>query len=99
MLLHDLARFSVSIHEILASQKQITAHLKNATQLERPGYLTGRRKKPEHLHDITSDPIRDDGNAEALARARLVIRQYLGKRKCGFDGETDGAEARRIEGV
>jgi hypothetical protein len=99
MPLHHLARFPVSIHEILASQKQITAHLENAAQLERPRYLTGRRKEPEHLHDITSNPACENGHTETFAGARLVVGQDLREREGGLDGKADGAEACGVEGV
>jgi hypothetical protein len=89
----------VPINQILHPQKRITAHLENAAQLERPGYLAGRREEPEHLHEVTRQPACQHTDPETLTGARLVVRVDLGERQCGFDGKSDVADCSGVEGV
>lgn len=58
---------SVPIHQVLAAKNEITAHLEDAAEFERPGYFTGCCEEPEHLHDIARDPTCDDRDTEPFA--------------------------------
>jgi len=66
--------FPIPINPILHPKERITAHLKYATQLERPRYFTRRRKEPEHFHQVTRQPAHQHRHPEPSAGTRLVVR-------------------------
>jgi hypothetical protein len=97
MILDAPSRFrSVSIPIILHPQKQITTSLKDTAQFERPRDLASGCEEPEHLHCVTSYPASKDRDSEALARPRLVVGIYLGKRERGFHRESNVSDNRWV---
>ncbi len=73
MIFYISSHVSFSVDPVLAAQNEVAAHLENATELERPGYLTGCCKEPEHLHNVTCNPANYDRYAEALAGLCSVV--------------------------
>lgn len=77
---------------------RITARLKDATQLERPGYNLLTQKEIAHLHAVAGHPIEYNGGTKALAGFSSVVFQDLGDRENSFDGESGVAQEGDIEG-
>ena len=90
---------SVSIHEVLDPEEDITPRLEDAAQLKGPGYLGRRGEEPEHLHGVTHEPRDQDRRPEALARPRLRIDVYLREGEGRFDGEANVAEHRGVYAI
>ena len=67
----------IAKHVELQSQIHITSHLKDATQLECPGYYFRTEEEIAHLHQVSDKPDAYYRDAEAFARAGLLILQDL----------------------
>lgn len=79
-------------HEVLDAQVAITDALEDTTQLESPGNRVRAHEEVAHLAAITDNPGGQDGESEALARARSVVGEDLGHGEGGLDGKTNAAQ-------
>lgn len=81
----------------LEAQVEVANALEDTTELERPGDGLCAVEEVAHLHGITENPCRDDGDSEALARAGSVVGNDLRDREGSFDGESAVANEANIE--
>lgn len=88
----------VSGEEIkLETQVEVAHALEDTAELERPRDGLCAVEEVAHLHGVTKNPCRNNGDSEALARARSVVGKDLRDREGSFDGESDVAKEADIE--
>lgn len=79
-------------HIVLEAQVKVAHTLEHTAQLEGPGDGLLAAEEVAHLHGITNEPCRENGDPEALARAGAVVGQNLGNGEGSLNGETNAAE-------
>lgn len=81
----------------LEAQVEVAHALEDTTELERPWDGLCAVEEVAHLHGITKNPCRNNGESEALAGAGSVVGDYLREREGSFDGESEVANEANIE--
>jgi len=80
----------VAKHGVLNTQVAIASGLEQTARLKRPRNLVvGLEEEEGHLESVAEQPISEDGDAKADARAATLVGNDLRERKDGFDCERD----------
>ena len=80
----------IAKHGVLNTQVAIASGLEQTARLKRPRNLVvGLEEEEGHLESVAEQPISEDGDAKADARAATLVGNDLRERKDGFDCERD----------